>query len=139
MTGVDELLGNEKVKFSSFIFDIVFKDSKAENYQLIQVSDFYSGLIRNTLEKAMENPLYKICHLCYSKFTKEQKTNKKGAKWQPLCRNIYSKHNPRILYPEFYAILDKLYKNDYDIFFDNIIIYPIIDKLKYRFFICGGK
>lgn len=49
-------------------YDLIFRDSKAERYTLIQIADIMSGLLRTYFEEHLQRtPLQRFCRICKGK------------------------------------------------------------------------
>ena len=69
--GVSYLLGNHELLNDFPSHTLLFRDSKAKNFELIQLADVFSGLTRCYFEHVEEYPsaksLINLCHLCLDK------------------------------------------------------------------------
>ncbi len=102
-------------------YELIFRDSKDANFQLIQVADFFAGILREYFEKYETNPLmqkfWKTCPIC-SMNSRIKLCGRSGSKERA---SLNGSSNIRYLRPLFrvqnnFELLEHLYLDPPDLF-----------------------
>ncbi len=109
-------------------YDLIFRDSKDADFQLIQVADFFAGILREYFERYETDPMmrrfWNKCPIC-SKNTRLILCGRSGSKDRA---SLNGSSNIRYLRPLFHArnnldIIDHLYLDPPDLFGNLFYLY----------------